>query len=146
MTISFKCNPFLSGIGVAARISGLTQRAVRLYEERGLIETARTERGARGYDAGTIQRLTFIATARAMGFSLAEIGQVLDAGDRHGDEEHARRLRTLITTHHEQAVSRLARIRTLAPKLGVPLATLDERPSARADNQDRPALVAAGNP
>ncbi|HRD27038.1 MAG TPA: MerR family transcriptional regulator [Caulobacter sp.] len=69
--------------------TGLTFRAVRLYEERGLIVSTRDPLGRRWYDADMSERLAFISLARRAGLSLAEIGDLLKTGDRHG---HPRRV------------------------------------------------------
>jgi DNA-binding transcriptional MerR regulator len=143
MTYSLRGNPVLSGIGPAARISGLTPRAIRLYEARGLVSPQRTGRGARAYDAETVQRLCFIAMVREVGLSLAEIKDLLSVGDRHGEDERKARLRSLVVSRHDQTLNQLARIRTLAPRLGIAVSSLDERSHrAGSDMPDRPALVA----
>lgn len=126
MTHSFRGDPALSGIGPACRISGLTPRAVRLYEARGMIKPHRNSRGFRSYDSETLQRLIFIATARQVGLSLAEISQLLSIGDRQGPEARHRSLSAMLAAHQEAAIARLDRIRSLAPRLGVSIG-LDER-------------------
>jgi DNA-binding transcriptional MerR regulator len=59
---------------------GLTPRAIRHYEELGLIKPAARSGGAyRLYDADDVVRLRFIKDLRdETGFSLAEIGQLLE--------------------------------------------------------------------
>ena len=59
---------------------GLTTRSIRYYEELGLLSpAARTEGDYRLYDASDIERLQFIKELRDdAGFSLAEIGQLLE--------------------------------------------------------------------
>jgi DNA-binding transcriptional MerR regulator len=60
--------------------TGLTPRAIRYYEELGLLEPAARSEGAyRLYDAEDLERLRFIRGLRDdAGFSLAEIGQLLE--------------------------------------------------------------------
>lgn len=60
--------------------TGLTPRAIRYYEEIGLLEPAARSDGAyRLYDAEDLERLRFIRGLRDdAGFSLAEIGQLLE--------------------------------------------------------------------
>jgi DNA-binding transcriptional MerR regulator len=63
---------------VAAEV-GLTTRSVRYYEEIGLLAPARSEGAYRLYDAEDLERLRFIKALRDdAGFSLAEIGQLLE--------------------------------------------------------------------
>ena len=63
-----------------ADLVGLTPRSIRYYEELGLLEPAARSEGAyRLYDADDIARLQFIKGLRDdAGFSLAEIGQLLE--------------------------------------------------------------------
>jgi DNA-binding transcriptional MerR regulator len=65
--------------GVAAE-TGLTPRTIRYYEELGLLAPAARSEGAyRLYDAEDLDRLRFIRGLRDdAGFSLAEIGQLLE--------------------------------------------------------------------
>jgi DNA-binding transcriptional MerR regulator len=63
-----------------AALLGLTTRTIRYYEELGLLEPAGRSGGDyRQYDADDIERLRFIKGLRDdAGFSLAEIGQLLE--------------------------------------------------------------------
>jgi DNA-binding transcriptional MerR regulator len=58
---------------------GLTTRSIRYYEEIGLLNPARSTGAYRLYDADDVERLQFIKGLRDdAGFSLAEIGQLLE--------------------------------------------------------------------
>lgn len=63
-----------------AREIGLTTRALRVYEDRGLLTPARTAKGWRVYGPTEIARLNEILTLRSMGLSLSQIGTVLESG------------------------------------------------------------------
>ncbi len=66
-------------VGDAARASGLTPKAIRLYETRGLIEpAARTDSGYRTYGPDDVALLTFIRRAKSLGLRLDEIRQIID--------------------------------------------------------------------
>jgi len=66
-------------IGKAATLSGLTAKAIRLYERRGLLGPAnRTSAGYRTYRRDDIAVLRFIRQAKAVGLHLDEIGRILD--------------------------------------------------------------------
>jgi MerR family mercuric resistance operon transcriptional regulator len=66
-------------IGRVAKAAGLGVETVRFYERQGLIkEPARSESGYRQYRPETIQRLQFIVRAKTLGFTLQEIGDLLD--------------------------------------------------------------------
>lgn len=69
-------------IGEASRRSGVSQRMIRHYERIGLIPPPlRRDSGYRDYDGQDVHRLQFIANARDLGFSVAEIGALLDLWD-----------------------------------------------------------------
>ncbi|MES1239824.1 MAG: MerR family transcriptional regulator [Chloroflexota bacterium] len=71
--------PLLRIQAVADKV-GLTTRSIRYYEEIGLMKPAARSDGAyRLYDADDVARLEFIKALRdETGFSLAEIGQLLE--------------------------------------------------------------------
>lgn len=72
-------------IGRLAALGGVSVQAIRYYERRGLLPTpARTPSGYRLYSEAAIQRLKFIHRAQALGFSLAEIEQLLSLRIRPG--------------------------------------------------------------
>ncbi len=69
-------------IGEVARRAGVNVSAIRFYEKQGLLPEPDRLGGRRRYDEGTIARLGAIAAAKRAGFSLAEIGTLLDSVDR----------------------------------------------------------------
>ncbi|MBS3017983.1 Mercuric resistance operon regulatory protein [Comamonas sp. PE63] len=66
-------------IGELETRSGASRHTLRYYEQIGLISPMRRSNNYRVYTAQTLQDLDFIQRAQSMGFSLAEIGQILDA-------------------------------------------------------------------
>lgn len=88
-------------IGEVARRTGLTERALRYYEERGLIDPPRQEGGHRVYDGPTLERLYRVLLLRELGTPLDEISgtdhDLLSVVRRHLvaiDDELARLSRT----------------------------------------------------
>ena len=65
------------GAAECARHTGLTVRALRVYEKHGLIVPARSAKGWRQYGQKELTRLSIIVTLKAMGLSLAQIREVL---------------------------------------------------------------------
>ncbi|MGV6816860.1 MAG: MerR family transcriptional regulator [Thiotrichales bacterium] len=71
-------------IGALAREAGVNVETVRYYQRRGLIEEpAKPYSGFRHYPLATVDRLRFIKRAQSLGFSLAEIADLLALGQGH---------------------------------------------------------------
>jgi len=65
-------------IGEAAALSGVSAKMVRHYESLGLLpKVGRTESGYRQYGAKEVHTLRFIRRSRDLGFSMAEIADLL---------------------------------------------------------------------
>lgn len=68
-------------IGVLARSAGVNIETIRYYQRRGLLGTPRKPPGGvRRYDATALAQLRFIKRAQQLGFSLREIGDLLELG------------------------------------------------------------------
>ena len=65
----------------AARRFGVSIKALRLYERRGLLKPLRSEAGWRTYGPDQIARLHQILALKGLGLSLASIGQLLASAD-----------------------------------------------------------------
>ncbi|ODT88984.1 MerR family transcriptional regulator [Phenylobacterium sp. SCN 70-31] len=72
------------GMAGAMRLYGLTARALRFYEEKGLVEARRDRLNARYYDPAARRRLEWIARLRKAGVSLPDIEEVLMIEDDDG--------------------------------------------------------------
>jgi len=70
-------------IGEAAERTGLTQRTLRFYEEKGLLNPpTRMEGGFRLYSEDDIERIERIKQMKELlGFSLADVKEMIDADD-----------------------------------------------------------------
>ena len=65
-------------IGQVARVTGLSIKAIRFYESRGLLPTAqRTESGYRVYFEADLHRLDFVKQTKALGLRLGEIRELV---------------------------------------------------------------------
>ncbi|WP_396138014.1 MerR family transcriptional regulator [Flavobacterium sp.] len=70
-------------INEIAKITGISAHTIRFYEKSGLIEGKRDESIKSNnyfhYDEETIEKLEFISDAKSVGFTIREIGQLIDA-------------------------------------------------------------------
>ena len=130
--------------------TGLTSRTIRYYEELGLLKpAARSEGSYRLFDADDLERLRFIKGLRDdAGFSLAEIGQLLE------DEVARTRIRERFrsTTDPQQrreliddALIRIDRqVATLRAKIGRLKLMVGEAESRRRHLETHLAEIEAG--
>lgn len=66
-------------IGQLAKVAGVNVQTVRYYERRNVIQpTDRMPSGYRLYGNDVLRRLRFIKNAQAVGFTLREVGELLD--------------------------------------------------------------------
>lgn len=81
-------------IGELAERADVNVQTVRYYERRGLLrEPDRTRSGYRSYGEQDLTRLRFIIRAKTLGFTLSEIGDLLDLRvdpDRSADDVRIR--------------------------------------------------------
>ena len=70
-------------IGQVAQKTGMGIETIRFYERRGLIaEPPRKESGYRQYEPDVLDRLAFIQQAKALGFSLSDIHELMSLRHR----------------------------------------------------------------
>ena len=69
-------------IGAAARLTGVSAKMIRHYEDIGLLpRVERTASGYRLYGEADLHRLRFVRRARSLGFSIRDIGALLGLWD-----------------------------------------------------------------
>jgi DNA-binding transcriptional MerR regulator len=103
-------------IGELARDFGLTTRAIRFYEDCGLLAPERSGRN-RIYTARDRARLTLTLRGKRLGLKLAEVKDLVDMYETRRDTEaQLRRFLDVLARHRAQLEARLADLR----------ATLDE--------------------
>ena len=104
-------------IGDLAALTGLTRDALRFYERQGLLDKpARTPGRFRVYAAPTIERLRFIKRAQALGFTLAEIQELVRFNGK-GGLKRCRRVRDLLKGQLAELDTRLAELSALRETL-----------------------------
>lgn len=72
----------LMRIGEIADFFGISLKAMRLYEKKGIIKPAYTDQmtGYRYYTANQVQQLNALIELKALGFSLNEIKSIMEGG------------------------------------------------------------------
>ncbi len=93
-------------ISEAARLSGLSAKTIRYYEDIELIAPAeRGDNGYRQYDHRAVEELHFLARAREVGFDLQECRQLLDLQRDH--KRQSRHARELVLEKNRQLQARI---------------------------------------
>ena len=69
-------------IAAAAKAAGVSIQTLHYYERRGLLSPARAGGGYRAYGASDVALVRAVKRAQALGFSLAEIEELLGIGAR----------------------------------------------------------------
>lgn len=99
-------------VGAAAAEAGVSAKAVRLWESKGLLPTAeRTEAGYRRFDDDDIGVLRFIRQAKTLGLTLAEIKDVLEL--QRGGAAPCERVTALLDERIADIDRTLGELRTL---------------------------------
>ena len=89
----------LLSIGELAERTGVAVTALRYYDELGLVRPALRESGQRRYAPSAVAHVGVILFFREVGFSLAEIGSLIAAGDRRTHREIIDRKLAELTEH-----------------------------------------------
>lgn len=106
---------FLNASDAASRL-GVSAKALRLYEQRGLIVPVRTAAGWRTYGPEQMVRAGEIVAMRALGLSLAQVQRVL-AGDPRGLEASLAAHQGVLEGRLQQLGGMLERVRQLRESL-----------------------------
>jgi MerR family transcriptional regulator, thiopeptide resistance regulator len=113
-------------VGELAKQTGLTVRTLHHYDEIGLARPSqRTAAGHRRYTGDDVRRLHRVVALRGFGFSLTEIGALLDAAEPDPRE--------LVRRQRDQATERIARTTRLRDRLDVVLRVFDAAGSPSAE-------------
>jgi DNA-binding transcriptional MerR regulator len=94
----------------AARRLGVSPKALRLYEDHGLVSPSRTTAGWRVYGPDQMSRAAEVVGLRALGFSLEQVKQAL-----RGD---TRNLEPALAGHQARLEGQIGRISALVRKVG----------------------------
>ena len=103
-------------IGQASKASGVTTKMIRYYDEIGLVRpSARTDSNYREYGERELNELRFIRRGRSLGFSMAEITQLLSLWrDR---QRPSREVKAIAERHLADLDARIAEMQAMADTL-----------------------------
>ena len=122
-------------VGQASRRTGLTEKAIRLYESKGLLNLAeRTEAGYRTYTDADIDLMRFIRQAKALGLRLEEIKNIIDL-QREGAQP-CQKVLQLVDAHLSEIDRTMADLKALRRSL-----TSARRAAAESSRQGDSAVV-----
>jgi MerR family gold-responsive transcriptional activator of gol and ges genes len=103
-------------IGEASRASGISAKMIRYYEGVGLVRPAdRTEAGYRSFGGREVNELRFIRRARSLGFSVEEIGRLLELWRDRG--RPSREVKAIAARHVAELDARIAEMQAMADTL-----------------------------
>ena len=98
-------------IGALASRTGVSVEALRYYETRGLLRpAARRSTGYREYATETVRVVLFIKRAQALGFSLAEVEELVRLRERAWSGDAPRQLREAAITKVEDIDRRIRQL------------------------------------
>lgn len=121
-------------IGQVARACGVNVETIRFYQRKKLLpKPARPYGSIRRYDQEMVMRLRFIQAAKRLGFSLEEVGQLLQLEDG----THCAEARELAQRKLEDVRARIADLQRIESALGELIERCDQ-----AEGQIRCPLIA----
>lgn len=126
-------------IGEAAKKAGLPAKTIRYYEDIGLVKPGRDANGYRAFVQSDIHKLTFLARARALGFSIEDCRDLLalweDSSRASSD------VRQIAQEHLVRIEAKIADLEDMRDTLKTLV-----RDCAGDDRPDCPILNRLGNP
>lgn len=105
-------------IGQVSKVSGVSAKMIRYYEQTGLIPAAdRKSSGYRDYSDTDVHMLRFIRRARDLGFSVAEISELL--GLWRDDTRQSAEVKRLAEGHIEELEKRIKGLQDMSHTLAM---------------------------
>jgi DNA-binding transcriptional MerR regulator len=105
-------------IGQASKLTGLSAKTIRFYEESGIITPAsRRDNLYRSYSRSAIEELKVIKYAKDLGLPLSEIKKLM-IGCEGGNCQHSKEyLETIISNYRERVKKQIRQFKILEEKL-----------------------------
>ena len=116
-------------IGEAARLSGVSAKMVRHYESLGLLpQVQRSDSGYRQYNGAEVHTLRFIKRSRELGFSIAEIAELVSLWQNR--RRASTNVRRIAQKHADELAQRINAMQAMQDTLAHLIACChgDERP------------------
>ena len=103
-------------IGELAKATGTKAETIRYYERQGILPAAdRTDSNYRDYSQNHLAALTFVRRARGLGFSMAQVRELLALSDH--DEKPCEDVDQLVRQQLSAVDSKIADLSTLREEL-----------------------------
>ncbi|GAA0575301.1 MerR family DNA-binding protein [Halomonas salifodinae] len=123
-----------------ARAAGVSGETVRHYTREGLLHPSRDpDNGYQRYGPRDLERLRFIQRARTLGFSVAEIRDILAHADQ-GDSP-CPLVRDLLASRLPEIHARIAELQALAKRMEQALSTWEAMPDGTPDGHSLCRLI-----
>ncbi|WP_369193248.1 MerR family transcriptional regulator [Streptomyces djakartensis] len=125
MTVAVDAAERLIRIGEVARGAGVSVRAVRYYEQQGLLPAERSPSGQRLYRQDAISRVRFFQQMFAAGLTSRRITELLPCWDSgHTDAEQ----RAMLRVERERIQARIDELQAARDRLDEVIAITDTHP------------------
>ena len=133
----------LLGVAQVGRLTGLSRKALRHYEELGLVNPAtRTDAGYRLYDSEALRRIELVNRAKVLGLRLSEAKEFLHVAEGCCGDHHPE-LAALVEGKLAETEQRIAELQSLRSTLhGV----LDRLAGNEGVHRCEEALCTCGTP
>lgn len=103
-------------IGDVAKLSGISSKMIRKYEEQGIIPKARRSTGGyRTYSENDVHILRFLKRARQLGFSMKDIKQLLNLW--RNKSRTSKQVKSIAQKHIIELENKLAEIQAMLSTL-----------------------------
>jgi MerR family transcriptional regulator, mercuric resistance operon regulatory protein len=100
-------------IGALATAAGVNVETIRFYERKGLLAKQSSKRPIRRYTAKDVSRVKFVIAAKGLGFTLNEIGSLLELEDG----THCHEVRDLAVLKLQDVRGKIAALQNLESAL-----------------------------